>query len=130
MCALTHDEKIDVPALAESLNTDAFYIGCLGSPETLLDRRRKLEEMGFGVVDFRRIYGPIGLYIGGGRRPEAIALSAMSQIVAVMTGRISFAADMPGHTLDSFTQEKVARIAADRERSKSGVPAGLGGMSL
>lgn len=130
VCALTHDEKIDVPALAESLNTDAFYIGCLGSPETLLDRRRKLEEMGFGVVDFRRIYGPIGLYIGGGRRPEAIALSVMSQIVAVMTGRISFAADMPGHTLDSFTQEKVARIAADRERSKSGVPAGLGDMSL
>lgn len=120
VCVLTHDEKIDVPALEQALGTNAFYIGCLGSPETLLDRRAALEKRGFCEADFRRIHGPIGLYIGGGRRPEAIALSAMAQIVAAMTGRIAFGEDMPGHTLDHFTPEQVARIDAARAVPKGG----------
>lgn len=101
ICALTHDEKIDVPALDEALKTEAFYIGCLGSSKTQRQRRRSLEALGWSNADFARIYGPIGLYIGGGRSPETIALSTISQVVALKSGRIAFGEQMPGHTMDS-----------------------------
>lgn len=98
VCVLTHDEKIDSPALAAALSTEAFYIGCLGSFKTLGKRRAYLEGEGFGPDELARIWGPIGLYIGG-NTPEEIALSAMAQIQAVRYGRIGHGAEMPGHTL-------------------------------
>ena len=98
LCALTHDEKIDSPALASALATDAFYIGCLGSFKTLSKRRRYLEDEGFGAAELGRIRGPIGLHIGG-NSPEEIALSVLAQIQAVRYGRIGHGEVMPGHTL-------------------------------
>ncbi len=115
VCALTHDEKIDVPALAIALESDAFYLGCLGHAETLLSRKLLLEEMGANPAGFNRIYGPIGLWIGG-RTPGEIALSTLAQIQAVRCGRIDKAQSMPGHTMDFFTPESVARIAASRAK--------------
>lgn len=113
VCILSHDEKIDGPGLYEALRTRAFYIGCLGRPETLLERRRALEGMGVPAAEFARIYGPIGLHIGG-RAPEDIALSTLAQISAVRYGRIGHASEMPGRTLDGFTEQAVAAIAAAR----------------
>ncbi|MDD5806326.1 MAG: XdhC family protein [Eggerthellales bacterium] len=118
LCALTHDEKIDVPALACALETNAFYLGCLGHAETLLKRAFALKEYGADPGQFHRIWGPIGLWIGG-RTPGEIALSTLAQIQAVRCGRISKGPDMPGHTLDFYTPESVRRIAAARDQRKS-----------
>jgi xanthine dehydrogenase accessory factor len=99
VCVLSHDEKIDVPALLQGLDSRAFYIGCIGSFKTLRQRIAALRDVGVGVDGLARIYGPIGLYIGG-NEPAEIALSILAQINAVRHGRIAHGAEMPGHTLD------------------------------
>ena len=108
VCVLTHDEKIDVAALCEALKTDAFYIGCLGSPKTLRSRVASLIEEGASADEFGRIHGPIGLYIGG-KNPGDIAVSILAQIQAVRFGRIGFGLEMPGHTLDDFSEANSKR---------------------
>lgn len=114
VCALSHDAKIDTPALACALRSEAGYIGCLGHAETLADRRAALVEGGFSKRDLARVHAPIGMFLGG-REPEEIALSALAQIQAVRCGRIGRVADLPGCTLERFSHEEVARIAARRE---------------
>ena len=81
--ALTHDPKIDDPALALALRSDAFYIGALGSKKTQGARRERLREMGFGDDDLSRIHGPVGLSIGA-VSPGEIAVSIVAQIVATL----------------------------------------------
>ncbi len=76
---LTHDPKLDDPALAAALKSDAFYIGSLGSPRTHGKRLERLRQLGFGEADFARIHGPIGLDIGA-KSPAEIAVSIMGQI--------------------------------------------------
>lgn len=114
VCALSHDAKIDTPALASALRGDAGYIGCLGHAETLMDRREALCAMCFTDADLARVRGPIGMFLGG-REPEEIALSALAQIQAARHGRLSRVGDLPGCTLDLFTPEFVEGIAARRE---------------
>lgn len=114
VCALTHDAKIDTPALASALKSNAGYIGCLGHAETLADRHAALLTMGFTPADLSRVYGPIGMFLGG-REPEEIALAALAQIQASRTERLQHADDLPGCTLDFFAPVEVARIAACRE---------------
>jgi len=82
---LTHDPKIDDPALHEALRSRAFYIGCLGSPRTHASRLERLRESGFGDDDLARIHGPIGLAIGA-RSPEEISLSILAQITTRLRG--------------------------------------------
>lgn len=82
VCALTHDPKIDEPALALAVRSDAFYIGSLGRAATQLKRCDGLLERGLTREDISRIYGPIGLDIGG-KEPAEIALSILSEIHAV-----------------------------------------------
>lgn len=77
---LTHDPKIDDPALAEVLETAVFYIGALGSNKTHAKRVQRLKDAGFSDETIARIHGPIGLDIGAGT-PEEIALSIMAEIV-------------------------------------------------
>jgi xanthine dehydrogenase accessory factor len=81
ICMLTHDPKIDDPALLIALESDAFYIGALGSERTQEKRRQRLREAGVREGKIDRIRGPIGLPLGG-RNPDEIALAIMSQIVA------------------------------------------------
>jgi xanthine dehydrogenase accessory factor len=78
---LTHDPKIDDPALNVVLNSRAFYIGALGSGKTQAKRRERLREMGFDEEQIGRIYGPIGLNINAST-PEEIAVSIMAEIIA------------------------------------------------
>ena len=85
---LTHDAKIDVPALAAALRSPACYIGALGSRRTHALRRERLADLGFRDSDLARIHAPIGLDLGG-RAPEEIALSIASEIVANRYGRES-----------------------------------------
>jgi xanthine dehydrogenase accessory factor len=77
---LTHDPKIDDPALKVVLNSPAFYIGALGSSKTQAKRQERLREMGFSNEVIGRIHGPIGLDINAST-PEEIALSVMAEIV-------------------------------------------------
>ncbi len=79
---LFHDPKFDIPALTLALHSQAFYIGFLGSRKTQADRRAELLGAGFKESDLARIYGPVGLDIGG-KTPAFIALSIMAEVVAV-----------------------------------------------
>jgi xanthine dehydrogenase accessory factor len=82
VAVLTHDPKLDDPALREALRSDAFYVGALGSQRTQEKRRKRLLEEGLTEEELSRLHAPIGLPLGG-RTPEEIALSVMAQIVAV-----------------------------------------------
>jgi xanthine dehydrogenase accessory factor len=82
---LTHDPKIDDPALAIALSSPAFYIGALGSRKTQAARRQRLLEAGFEPGQLDRIHGPVGLEIGA-RLPEEIAVSILAEIIAVRRG--------------------------------------------
>ena len=76
---LTHDPKLDDPALAAALKSDAFYIGALGSKKTQTGRQQRLMEKGFSIEQQQRICGPVGLNIGA-QSPAEIALSIMAQV--------------------------------------------------
>ena len=77
---LTHDPKLDDPALEIALNSDAFYIGALGSKKTHAARIDRMKGLGFGVDRTNRISGPIGLYIGASN-PAEIAISILAEII-------------------------------------------------
>lgn len=80
--ALSHDPKIDDPALTAALASPAFYIGALGSRKTQAARIERLKSRGFGEEQLTRIHGPVGLAIGA-TSPEEIALSIIAEIVQV-----------------------------------------------
>jgi xanthine dehydrogenase accessory factor len=77
--ALTHDPKIDDPALAAALQSDVFYIGALGSKKTHASRVARLKAKGFGEAQLARIHGPIGLAIGA-KGPAEIAIAIMAEM--------------------------------------------------
>jgi len=78
---LTHDPKLDDPAIIATLATDAFYLGCLGSKRTHAKRVTRLTDAGFGASDLARLHAPVGLDIGG-RAPAEIAVSIMAQVIS------------------------------------------------
>ena len=80
---LTHDPKIDDPALTAALRSGAFYIGALGSRKTHASRCQRLTEAGFTADDLARIHGPVGLNIGA-LSPAEIAVSILGQITSVL----------------------------------------------
>jgi xanthine dehydrogenase accessory factor len=83
---LTHDPKLDDPALAVALRSEAFYIGALGSKKTHAARARRLEVQGFGEADMARIHGPVGLAIGA-VSPAEIAVAILAEITQVLRAR-------------------------------------------
>jgi xanthine dehydrogenase accessory factor len=99
---LTHDDRFDVPALRGALETDAFYVGALGSRRNQARRRERLLEEGVNESQLDRISGPSGLDIGA-ETPAETALSILAEILAVRAGR-------EGGSL----KESKGRIHADR----------------
>jgi len=83
---LTHDDKFDEPALKRALETEAFYVGALGSRRNQERRRERLLEAGVSEEAIERISGPCGLDIGADTQPET-ALSILAEILAVRAGR-------------------------------------------
>ena len=81
LIALTHDPKIDDPALQHALKNNFFYIGALGSKKTHSNRCSRLKKNGFTDNQINKIFGPIGIKLGGRSAPE-IALSIISQLVS------------------------------------------------
>jgi len=80
---LTHDPKLDDPALAAALRSEAFYIGALGSKKTHAARLKRLEAQGFSEAELGRIHGPVGLDINA-VSPAEIAVSIMAQVTQVL----------------------------------------------
>jgi xanthine dehydrogenase accessory factor len=81
ICLLTHDPKIDDPALTIALRAECFYIGALGSRKTHAKRLERMRAQGFDETTLARIHAPIGLDIGA-VSPAEIAVSIMGEIVA------------------------------------------------
>ncbi|HUJ48406.1 MAG TPA: XdhC family protein [Rhizomicrobium sp.] len=79
LVALTHDPKVDDPALTIALRSDCFYVGALGSKKTHAGRRERLKAHGFSDAELDHIHGPIGLSIGA-RSPAEIAVSILAQM--------------------------------------------------
>ena len=86
VAVLTHDPKLDDPALIAALRSPAFYVGALGSRRTHEKRRARLLADGMTEEELARLRAPIGLDLGG-RSPEEIALAVVAQIVAARNGR-------------------------------------------
>ncbi len=80
---LSHDPKLDEPALAAALGSDAFFIGALGSRKTQDQRRARMKAQGFSDADLDRIHGPVGLDIGA-LSPAEIAVAIVAQIIDVL----------------------------------------------
>lgn len=80
---LTHDPKLDDPAIRAALRSDCFYLGCLGSTRTHAKRVARLAEAGFGAAEIGRIHAPVGLDIGA-KSPGEIALSILAEITQVL----------------------------------------------
>jgi len=80
---LSHDPKIDDPALQLALRSKAFYIGALGSKRTQAGRAERLQKAGFDATDIGRIHGPVGLDIGASG-PAEIALSILAEMTKVL----------------------------------------------
>ena len=81
LIALTHDPKIDDPALQHALKNKFYYIGALGSKKTHDNRCKRLKDAGFSDEEINLIHGPIGIKLGGKSAPE-IALSIIAQLVS------------------------------------------------
>ena len=93
---LTHDPKLDDPALEAALRSDVFYVGALGSKRTHAKRKERLAEAGFTDEQFARIRGPVGLNIGA-KSPAEIAVSILGQII-----------EARAHRLEALSAPKVA----------------------
>lgn len=81
--ALTHDPKLDDPALAAALRSECFYIGALGSRRNHAGRCARLKDQGFTDGDVARIHGPIGLAIGA-VSPAEVAISILAQMTEIL----------------------------------------------
>ena len=81
LIALTHDPKIDDPALQHAIKKKFYYIGALGSKKTHKNRCQRLKDAGFSDEQINSIHGPIGIKLGGRSAPE-IALSIIAQLVS------------------------------------------------
>jgi xanthine dehydrogenase accessory factor len=77
---LTHDPKLDDPALEAALRSSAFYVGCLGSRKTHAARLERLRRRGFTEADLDRLHGPVGLSINA-RSPGEIAVSILAEVI-------------------------------------------------
>ena len=80
---LTHDPKLDDPALAAALRSDCFYIGALGSRRTHAARCARLKDLGFTDIDLARIRGPVGLAIGA-VSPAEVAVSIVAEMTRIL----------------------------------------------
>jgi len=83
LVALTHDPKLDDPALEVALGSSCFYIGALGSKKTQAARHKRLSNAGFEETTRARIHGPVGLNIGA-KSPAEIAISIMAEITQTL----------------------------------------------
>ncbi|MGQ0608170.1 MAG: XdhC family protein [Chloroflexota bacterium] len=95
---LSHDAKLDEPAIVGALRAGCRYVGAIGSRKTQAERRDRLLAAGVSAMELARLHGPIGLDLGG-RAPAEVALAVMAEIVADRHG--ASGGRMPGHSSSS-----------------------------
>ena len=88
VAVLSHDPKLDDPALIGALPTDARFVGAIGSPKTQRERRARLAAAGLTPEQVGRLYGPVGLDLGA-QSPEEIALAILAQMVQAKNGKLA-----------------------------------------
>jgi xanthine dehydrogenase accessory factor len=94
VAVLSHDPKLDDPALFGALQSDARFIGAIGSPKTQRERRERLKAAGITDEQLARLHGPIGLDIGA-QSPEEIGVAILAQIIAAKNGKLPTAIERP-----------------------------------
>jgi xanthine dehydrogenase accessory factor len=94
VAVLSHDPKLDDPALFGALQSDARYIGAIGSPKTQRERRERLATAGIAADQLARLQGPIGLDIGA-TSPEEIGVAILAQMIAAKNGKLPSAIEQP-----------------------------------
>jgi xanthine dehydrogenase accessory factor len=97
--ALTHDPRLDDMALLTALESDAFYVGALGSRNNSAKRKERLMSLGISSENVKRLHGPIGIPIGS-RTPAEIALSMMAEIVSIKNAILAGQRDNPCQVSD------------------------------
>lgn len=90
VAVLSHDPKLDDPALLGALQSDARFIGAVGSPKTQRERHGRLAAAGITEAQLARLQGPIGLDIGA-QSPEEIGVAILAQIIAAKNGKLAIA---------------------------------------
>jgi xanthine dehydrogenase accessory factor len=88
VAVLTHDPKLDDPAVQAALARPVRYVGAIGSRATQEQRRERLRGQGVAEADLARLHGPIGLQLGG-RQPAEIAISILAEMIAVRYGEVA-----------------------------------------
>lgn len=91
---LSHDPKLDDPALIGALQSPARFVGAIGSKKTQAERRERLKRAGLTDEQLGRLFGPVGLEIGA-ESPEEIAVAILGQMLAVKNGKLSPSAQVP-----------------------------------
>ena len=94
VAVLSHDPKLDDPALFGALQSDARFVGAIGSPKTQRERRERLKSAGLTDEQLARLYGPIGLDIGA-VSPEEISVAILGQMLAAKNGKLPLAVTPP-----------------------------------
>jgi xanthine dehydrogenase accessory factor len=87
VAVLSHDPKLDDPALIGALQSDAKFVGAIGSPKTQRERRERLKAAGITDEQLARLYGPIGLDLGA-QSPEEIGVAILGQMIAAKNGKL------------------------------------------
>ena len=85
VCLLSHDEKVDLPLLAEALRRDVAYVGAMGSRRTHDNRMLRLREAGLAAAELDRLHSPIGLDLGASS-PQETAVSILAEVLATRSG--------------------------------------------
>src|SRR5437870_8914660 len=94
IAVLSHDPKLDDPALIGALQSDARFIGAIGSPKTQRERRVRLAGAGITEDQLARLYGPIGMDIGA-QSPEEIGVAILAQMISAKNGKLAAAPERP-----------------------------------
>ena len=97
VAVLSHDPKLDDPALFGALQSDARFVGAIGSPKTQRERRERLRAAGLSDEQLARLHGPIGLDIGA-QSPEEIGVAILGQMIAAKNGKLTAAPERPRAT--------------------------------
>jgi xanthine dehydrogenase accessory factor len=87
VAVLSHDPKLDDPALFGALQSDARFVGAIGSPKTQRERRQRLAAAGLTDEQLARLHGPVGLDIGA-QSPEEIGVAILAQMIAAKNGKL------------------------------------------
>jgi xanthine dehydrogenase accessory factor len=95
VAVLSHDPKLDDPALIGALASKARFVGAIGSSRTQADRRERLLAAGLTEEQISRLYGPVGLDIGG-LTPEEIGVAILAQMIAAKNGKLAPRRELAG----------------------------------